>query len=57
MINDHYFPGCYQVRKQWVVDRVNLVISVFNGQKGGTKNTIDYAIKNKVSIKNTLGIK
>lgn len=57
MINDHYFPGCYQVRNTWMVDRVNLVISVFNGQKGGTKNTIDYAIKNKVSIKNTLGIK
>ena len=50
MINDHYFPGCYQVRKQWVVDRINLVISMFNGQKGGTKDTIDYAMKNHVLI-------
>ena len=55
MINDHYFPGCYQVRKQWVVDRSNLVISVFNGQKGGTKNTIDYAGTKAVIVKNVLG--
>lgn len=54
MINDHYFPGCYQVRNKWMVDRSNLVISVFNGYKGGTKNTIDYAVKNAIPIKNML---
>ncbi len=42
-INDHYFAGCYQVRNEWMVDRANLVIAVFNGQKSGTKNTVDYA--------------
>lgn len=51
-INDHYFSGCYQVRNTWMVDRSNLVISVFNGQKGGIKNTIDYAMKNEVLIHN-----
>jgi len=54
LINDHYFTGCYQVRNRWMVDRSNLVISVFNGQKGGTKNTIDYAMKNNVLINNIL---
>lgn len=44
-INDHYFTGCYQVRNEWMVDRSNLVIAVFNGQKSGTKNTVDYAKK------------
>ena len=39
-INDHYFTGCYQVRNEWMVDRSNLVIAVFNGQKSGTKNTV-----------------
>lgn len=51
-ISDHYFPSCYQIRNEWMVDRSNLVISVFNGQKGGTKNTIDYARKKGVYICN-----
>ena len=32
-------PGV-QVRNEWMVDRSNLVIAVFNGQKSGTKNDI-----------------
>ncbi len=54
MINAHYFSGCYQVRNTWMVDRSNLVISVFNGQKGGTKNTIDYAFKKGALIYSVL---
>ena len=33
----------YQIRNEWMVDRSSLVIAVFNGEQGGTKNTIDYA--------------
>lgn len=32
----------YQIRNEWMVDRSSLVIAVFNGESGGTKNTIDY---------------
>ena len=53
-INDHYFTGCYQVRNEWMVDRSNLVIAVFNGQKSGTKNTVDYAIEKGININNVL---
>ena len=53
-INDHYFPGCYQVRNEWMVDRSNLVIAVFNGQKSGTKNTVDYAKRKGVKVLNVL---
>ena len=53
-INDHYFPGCYQVRNQWMVDRSNLVIAVFNGKRGGTKNTIDYADGKGICVVNVL---
>ncbi len=35
--------GCYQTRNIWMVDRSARVIAVFNGEAGGTKNTIDYA--------------
>lgn len=53
-INDHYFTGCYQVRNEWMVDRSNLVIAVFNGRKSGTKNTVDYAHRNGVQVNNVL---
>lgn len=54
-INDHYFRACYQVRNEWMVDRSNLVIAVFNGQKSGTKNTIYYANKRNIMVINVLG--
>ena len=53
-INDHYFTGCYQVRNEWMVDRSNLVIAVFNSKPGGTKNTIDYAKRKGIKIVNVL---
>lgn len=37
--------GAYQARNIWMVDRSSLVISVYNGSKGGTRNTIAYAKK------------
>ncbi len=53
-INDHYFTGCYQVRNEWMVDRSNLVIAVFSGNKSGTKNTVDYAMKRHIKVNNIL---
>ncbi len=53
-INNHYFTGCYQVRNEWMVDRSNLVIAVFNGQKSGTKNTVDYAFRKGIGVINVL---
>ncbi len=53
-INDHYFTGCYQVRNEWMVDRANLLIAVFNGQKSGTKNTVDYARRKGLNVVNVL---
>lgn len=34
--------AAYQKRNEWMVDHSSLVIAVFNGEKGGTKNTLDY---------------
>jgi len=33
----------YQQRNIWMVDHSSLLIAVFNGSAGGTKNTLDYA--------------
>jgi len=35
-------------------DNSSRVIAAFNGEKGGTKNTIDYALKKKVPVYNIL---
>ena len=51
---EHYFRGCYQVRNEWMVDHSARVIAVWNGQKSGTKNTIDYANRVGVPVVNVL---
>ncbi len=38
----------YQARNEWIVRHSGLVIAVFNGERGGTKNTLDFAKKNGI---------
>lgn len=45
-----YNAGTYQRRNEWMVDHSAHVIAVFNGERSGTKNTIDYARKCEVEI-------
>jgi len=40
----------FHQRNRWMVDRSSFVIAVFNGEKGGTKNTLDYAAKKGIRI-------
>jgi hypothetical protein len=37
-----------------MVDWSNLEIAVFNGQKSGTKNTVDYAKRKGVNVINVI---
>jgi uncharacterized phage-like protein YoqJ len=46
-----YNKSCFMTRNKWMVDHSNLVIAVFNGEKGGTKNTIDYARKQGIEVR------
>lgn len=43
-----YSRDCFQRRNEWMVDRSSRVIAVYNGEPGGTRNTIDYAKAKKV---------
>ena len=45
-----YSRSCFQIRNEWMVNHAARVIAVFNGEKSGTKNTIDYAAKVGVPI-------
>jgi len=40
-----YTKYCLQKRNEYMVDKCNVVIALFGGRLGGTKNTIDYAYK------------
>lgn len=45
-----YRVGVFQTRNEWMVDRSARVIAVFNGNPGGTKNTIAYAKRKGVAV-------
>lgn len=41
-----YSRSCFQTRNEWMVDHSSRVIAVYNGEPGGTRNTIEYARQN-----------
>lgn len=46
LVSDRYFNGCLFKRNRYMVDKSDLVIAVFNGEKkGGTFYTLSYAEK------------
>ena len=53
-ISEHYYRACYQKRNTWMVDRSSRVIAAYNGESGGTKNTIIYAEKRGIDVINIL---
>lgn len=45
-----YSLGCFQIRNQWMVDHSARIIAVYNGGRGGTRNTLKYAAAQGISI-------
>ena len=45
-----YSRSCFQIRNEWMVNHSARVITVFNGEKSGTKNTIDSALRQNVPV-------
>lgn len=50
MVQDHYSPDCMQRRNRYMVDHAALLIAVHDGQSGGTRRTIEYAIRRGLNI-------
>jgi uncharacterized phage-like protein YoqJ len=48
--SDEYSMASYQKRDEWMVDHSAMVIAVYDGVSGGTKNTIEYATQCKAEI-------
>lgn len=53
-VSDKYTRFCFQIRNMWMVDRADRVIAVYNGSRGGTHNTVEYAKKKNIQIVNVL---
>ncbi len=45
-----YRPWAFQKRNEWMVSHSAKVIAVYNGQPGGTRNTIRYARRRNVPV-------
>ena len=50
----NYHPSLMQVRNEWMVNHSNLVLAVWNGTSGGTKNCIDYAREIGIPVLNLM---
>jgi len=50
MVSQEYTPGCMQRRNRYMVDHACMLIAVNDGQSGGTRNTIEYALRRGVSV-------
>lgn len=48
MVQTDYTRGCMLRRNRYMVDHSALVIAVFDGSTGGTRFTLDYAMRNKI---------
>lgn len=53
----HYSPQCFQIRNVWMVDHSARVIAAYNGESGGTRNTVRYATGKNIEVYNILEIK
>ena len=43
LLQEKYSPGCMMSRNRYMVDRSSLLLACYNGEAGGTRNTILYA--------------
>ena len=50
MVQSSYSPGCMMRRNRYMVDHASLLIAVYDGQSGGTGNTVLYAIRQHIPV-------
>lgn len=59
VLSGEYYSGCYQNRNRYMVDNSDFVMTWYDGQKGGTGNTIKYAQKKcraVINLNNKFGL-
>ncbi|MBQ8503404.1 MAG: DUF1273 family protein [Clostridia bacterium] len=51
LLQTHYTADCMMKRNKYMVDKSDIVVAVWNGSKGGTANTVNYAKQSEKTIK------
>ena len=50
VVQHTYTPGCMNRRNRYMVDHASLLIAVHDGLPGGTRRTIEYALRRGIGI-------
>ncbi len=50
LLQEKYSAGCMMKRNRYMVDHSQLIIACYDGQSGGTLNTLRYALEKNVRI-------
>ena len=50
ILQEDYSPGCMMKRNRYMVDHTDLMIACYDGQSGGTLNTLRYALERNKRI-------
>ena len=50
VVSKNYTKDCMNKRNRYMVDHSSVLIAAYNGSKGGTQNTILYAIRSKKEV-------
>ena len=50
LVSDIYSPTCMQRRDRYMVDHAMLLIAAFDGTAGGTRYTVEYALRRGIEI-------
>lgn len=50
VIGQEYSPDIFQIRNEWMCNHSSKLIAVYNGHPSGTRNTINYAIRQGIAI-------
>ena len=50
VVQQAYSPGCMQRRNRYMVDHAMLLIAAFDGTAGGTRYTVEYALRRGIEI-------
>jgi len=49
-VREAYEKNVFQLRNEWMVNHSQRIIAYFNGERGGTLATIDYALKSHIEL-------
>ena len=50
VVSAQYSPACMQRRDRYMVDHAALLIAAFDGTHGGTRYTVEYAMRRRIPI-------